>query len=124
MTMNKVKLQMNTNDMILYHLIQRFVYQYHSLFSKNKSHPALEDLTNLWFFKIFIDNPYFQNMPNSVLVNYEIKENKDILIVVRAPFYYKSFSVNLDRDIKSCVDYTDNNGSETELDLFSIEFLF
>ena len=63
-------------------------------------------------------------MPNSVLVNYEIKENKDILIVVRAPFYYKSFSVNLDRDIKSCVDYTDNDGSETELDLFSIEFLF
>ena len=79
--MTKIKLQMNTNDMILYHLIQRFVYQYHSLFSKYKTHPSLDDLTQLWFLKIFYDNPYFQNMPNSVLVNYEIQENKDLLVV-------------------------------------------
>ena len=94
--MTKFKLQFNTNDMILYHLIQRFVYQYHSLFSINKAHPSLDDLTQLWYLKIFYDNPYFQNMPNSVLVNYEVKENKDLLIVVRAPLYYKSFLVSLE----------------------------
>ena len=50
--MTKFKLQFNTNDMILYHLIQRFVYQYHSLFSINKTHPSLDDLTQLWYLKM------------------------------------------------------------------------
>ena len=120
--MTKFKLQFNTNDMILYHLIQRFVYQYHSLFSINKAHPSLDDLTQLWYLKIFYDNPYFQNMPNSVLVNYEVKENKDLLIVVRAPLYYKSFLVSLDKGIKSCVTYIDNEGTTPEVDIFSLEY--
>jgi hypothetical protein len=120
--MKKITLQLNTNDLIIYHLIQRFVYQYHSLFSKNPNHPSLEDLTKLWFIKIFIDNPYFQNLPNSVLVNYQINENKDLLIVIRAPLYYKSFLVSLTKDIKSCITYTDNEGSESDIDLFSIEY--
>jgi hypothetical protein len=120
--MTKIKLQMNTNDMILYHLIQRFVYQYHSLFSKYKTHPSLDDLTQLWFLKIFYDNHYFQNMPNSVLVNYEIQENKDLLVVVRAPLYYKSFLVSLDKEITTCVTYTDNEGSVSDVNLFSIEY--
>lgn len=120
--MNKVKLQINTNDMILYHLLQRFIYQYHSLFSRNKNHPSMDDLTKLWYLKIFLENPYFQNMPNSVLVNYEIKENKDLLIVVRAPFYYKTFEISLDKDIKSCVSYTDNDVTLNDIDLFSIEY--
>jgi uncharacterized UPF0160 family protein len=121
--MKKITLSINTNDLILYHLLQRFVYQYHSLFSKNPNHPSLEDLTKLWFIKLFIDNQYFQNMPNSVLVNYQINENKDLLIVVRAPMYYKSFLVSLDKDIKSCITYTDNEGSESDLDLFSIDYV-
>ena len=120
--MKKITLDLNTNDLIIYHLLQRFVYQYHSLFSKNLNHPSLEDLTKLWFIKIFIDNPYFQNLPNSVLVNYQINENKDLLIVIRAPLYYKSFLVSLTKDIKSCITYTDNEGSETDIDLFSIEY--
>jgi hypothetical protein len=120
--MTKIKLQFNTNDMILYHLLQRFVYQYHSLFSKYKEHPSLDDLTQLWFLKIFYDNPYFQNMPNAVLVNYEVKENKDLLVVVRAPLYYKSFLVSLDKDINTCVTYTDNDGSTPDVNLFNIEF--
>lgn len=121
--MNNLKLQFNTNDMILFHLIQRFVYQYHSLFSKYKNHPALDDLTKLWFFKLFLDNSYFQNMPNSLLVNYEIKDDKNLLIVVRAPLYYKSFLVNLDKEINTCIDYTDNNESIQDLNIFSIEYL-
>lgn len=121
--MNKIQLQFNTSDAILYHLLQRFVYQYHSLFSINKTHPALTDLTNLWFFKIFIDNPYFQNMPNSVLINYEIQENKDLLIVIRAPLYYKTFLVSLDKEIYSCIDYTDNQGTHKDLNLYSIEYV-
>lgn len=121
--MNNLKLEFNTNDMIIYHLIQRMVYQYHSLFAKYKNHPALEDLTRLWFLKLFLDNPYFQNMSNSILINYEIKEDKNLLIVIRAPLYYKTFTINLDKDINSCVDYTDNNESISDLNLFSIEFV-
>jgi hypothetical protein len=120
--MTKIKLQLNTNDMILYHLIQRFVYQYHSLFSKYKTHPSLDDLTQLWFLKIFYDNSYFQNMPNSVLVNYEIQDDKDLLIVVRAPLYYKSFLVSLDKEINTCITYTDNEGSVVDVNLFDIEY--
>ena len=113
---------MNTNDMIIYHLLQRFVYQYHSLFSLHKNHPSLEDLTQLWFIKIFIDNDYFNKLSNSVLINYEIRENKDILIVIRAPLYYKSFLVSLDKEIKSCITLTDNDGTLEEVDLFSIDY--
>ena len=82
----------------------------------------MEDLTRLWFLKIFFDNPYFQNMPNSVLVNYEIQENKDLLIVVRAPLYYKSFLVSLDKQINTCVSYTDNESTTPDVNLFNIEF--
>lgn len=120
--MVKLKLNMNTNDMIIYHLLQRFVYQYHSLFSLHKNHPSLEDLTQLWFIKIFIDNDYFNKLSNSVLINYEIRENKDILIVIRAPLYYKSFLVSLDKEIKSCITLTDNDGTLEEVDLFSIDY--
>jgi len=120
--MSKIKLKFNTNDMIIYHLIQRFVYQYHSLFSINPKHPSMDDLTRMWYSKLFFDNPYFQHMPNSVLVDYEIRENKDLLIVVRAPLYYKSFLVSLEKDIKSCVTYVDNEGSVPDLDIFSIEY--
>jgi len=108
--------------MILYHLLQRFVYQYHSLFSTRKNHPSTDDLTALWFIRIFNDNPYFNNMPNAVLVDYEIKENKDLLIVVRAPLFYKSFLVSLDKDIRSCITYVDNEGSTDNVDLFSLEY--
>jgi len=120
--MTKLKLNMNTHDMIVYHLLQRFVYQYHSLFSIHKNHPSLEELTQLWFIKLFIGNDYFNNMPNSVLVNYEIRENKDLLIVIRAPLYYKTFLISLDKDIKSCVSFTDNEGTTDEIDLFSIDY--
>ena len=61
-------------------------------------------------------------MPNSVLVDYEIKENKDLLIVVRGPLYYKTFLVSLEKNIKSCVTYTDNEGTISDLDIFSIEY--
>jgi len=61
-------------------------------------------------------------MPNSVLVNYEIQENKDLLVVVRAPLYYKSFLVSLDKEITTCVTYTDNEGSVSDVNLFSIEY--
>lgn len=83
----------------------------------------MDDLTQLWFLKLFYDNPYFQNMPNSVLVNYEIRENKDLFIVVRAPLYYKSFLVLLDKDINSCVTYTDNETSITDINLFNIDYV-
>lgn len=72
--------------------------------------------------KIFVDNSYFQGLQNSLLINYEIQENKNLLIVVRAPLYYKSFLVSLDKDIRSCITYTDNEGSIPDIDLFSIEY--
>jgi hypothetical protein len=118
--MTKIILKINTNDMILYHLIQRLVYQYHSLFSTHINHPSLDELTLLWFIKLFVDNPYFKNMSNSILIDYEVKENKDLLIVVRAPLYYKSFLVSLDKEIKSCITYTDNEGVVHDLYIFSI----
>ena len=120
--MTKLKLSMNTHDMIVYHLLQRFIYQYHSLFSKNKGHLNLIEFTQLWFIKIFIDNPYFNNLQNSVLINYEIKDNKDLLIVIVSPLQYKSFLVSLDQDIKSCVTYTDNEETINDVDIFSIEY--
>lgn len=120
--MTKINLKMNTNDMILYHLVQRFVYQYHSLFSVHKKHPSLDELTQLWFIKLFVDNPYFKNMSNSLLIDYEIKENKDLLIVVRGALFYKSFLVSLDKEIKSCVTYIDNQGTTEDVDIFSIEY--
>lgn len=120
--MTRLKLNFNTSEMILYHLLQRFVYQYHSLFSTRKNHPSMDDLTALWYLRIFSDNSYFNNMPNAVLVNYEIKENKDLLIVVRAPLFYKSFLVSLDKDIRTCITYVDNEGSTDNVDLFSIEY--
>jgi hypothetical protein len=122
--MQNIKLKINTNDMILYHLIQRIVYQYHSLFSVNRKHPSLDELTQLWFLKIFVENDYFKNLPNSVLVDYEVKENKDLLIVLRAPLYYKTFLVSLDKEIKSCITYTDNQGVVSDLNIFSIEYEF
>ncbi len=82
----------------------------------------MDDLTRLWYTKLFYENPYFQNMPNSVLLDYEIRENKDLLIVVRAPLYYKSFLVSLEKDIKTCVTYVDNEGTISDLDIFSIEY--
>ena len=120
--MVKLNLSMNTNDMIIYHLLQRFVYQYHSLFSTHRNHPSLDDFTQLWFIRIFVDNDYFNKLPNSVLINYEIRENKDLLIVLRGPLYYKSFLVSLDKDIKSCITLTDNEGSIEDVDLFSINY--
>lgn len=120
--MTKLKLNFNTTDMILYHLLQRFIYQYHSLFSRNKNHPSLDDLTALWFYNIFTNNEYFSKMPNSVLVDYEIKENKDLFIVVRAPLYYRSYHISLDKNINSCVKYNDNENSIPELNIFSIEY--
>lgn len=120
--MPNTQLQLNTNDMILYHLVQRFVYQYHSLFSQHRNHPALSDFTQLWFLRLFVDNPYFKTMPQSILIDYEIKENKDLFIVVRAALYYKSFLVSLDKDIKSCITYTDNEGTTTDLNIFTIEY--
>jgi len=117
-----IKLQMNTNDMILYHLLQRFIYQYHSLFSQHKTHPAMKDFTALWFIKLFVDNQYFKSMSNSLLVDYEIKENKDLIVVVRAPLYYKTFVVSLEKDIKSCVKFTDNEGTIEDMDIFSIDY--
>lgn len=119
---NNFKLPFSTTDMITFHLVQRFAYQYHSLFSKYKNHPALEDLTKLWFVKLFIENEYFQNMPNSILINYEIKEDKNLLIVIRAPLYYKTFLVDLDKEINSCVEYTDNHESLKDMNLFSVEY--
>ena len=84
----------------------------------------MDDLTQLWFLKIFVENDYFQNMSNSVLVDYEIKENKDLLSVIRGPLYYKSFLVSLDKEIKSCITYTDNQGVVSDLNIFSIDYEF
>jgi hypothetical protein len=120
--MQKIKLQLNTNDMILYHLLQRFIYQYHSLFSQHKTHPAMSEFTQLWFIKLFVDNQYFKTMSQSLLIDYDIKENKDLFIVVRAPLFYKSFLVSLEKDIKSCITFTDNEGTTEDLDIFSIEY--
>jgi hypothetical protein len=120
--MGKFKVPMATSEFILYHLLQRFVYQYHSLFTTRLNHPSMVDLTQLWFIKIFVENPYFQGLQNSILINYEILENKNLLIVVRAPLYYKSFLVSLDKDIRACITYTDNEGSIPDIDLFSIEY--
>ena len=120
--MEKFKVPMATSELILYHLLQRFVYQYHSLFATRTNHPSMADLTQLWFMKIFVDNSYFQGLQNSLLINYEIQENKNLLIVVRAPLYYKSFLVSLDKDIRSCITYTDNEGTVPGIDLFSIEY--
>jgi len=44
------------------------------------------------------------------------------LVVVRAPLYYKSFLVSLDKEITTCVTYTDNEGSVSDVNLFSIEY--
>lgn len=82
----------------------------------------MDDLTQLWFLKLFVENDYFKNISNSVLIDYEIKKNKDLLIVVRAPLYYKSFLVSLDKEIKSCITYTDNQGVISDLNIFSIEY--
>ena len=113
---------MTTNDMILYHLLQRFIYQYHSLFSQHKTHPAIKDFTALWFIKLFVDNQYFKNMSNSLLIDYDIKENKDLQIVVRGPLFYKSFLVSLDKEINTCITFTDNEGSTEDVNIFSIEY--
>lgn len=120
--MGNFKAQLNTNDLITYHLIQRFVYQYHSLFSSRKNHPSLIEFTQLWFLKIFVENAYFSNLQNSYLINYEIMENKDLLIVLRAPLYYQSFLVSLDKDIYTCVTYTDNENKIENVNLFSIDY--
>jgi hypothetical protein len=120
--MNRLKVPITTTELILYHLLQRFIYQYHSLFSTRKNHPSLNDLTQLWFLKIFVENTYFTNLQNSFLINYEILENKDLIIVVRAPLYYKTFLVSLDKEITSCVTYTDNNGNIEDINIFSIDY--
>ncbi len=120
--MNRLKVPITTTELILYHLLQRFIYQYHSLFSTRKNHPSLDDFTQLWFLKIFVENTYFTNLQNSFLINYEILENKNLIIVVRAPLYYKTFLVSLDKEITSCVTYTDNNGNIDDINIFSIDY--
>jgi hypothetical protein len=120
--MERLKVPITTTDLILYHLLQRFIYQYHSMFSTWKDHPSLKEFTSLWFLKIFVDNPYFNNLQNSFLINYEVLENKDLIIVVRAPLFYKTFFVSLDKEITSCVTYTDNNGTTEDINIFSIDY--
>lgn len=61
-------------------------------------------------------------MPNSVIVDYEIKDNKELFIVIVAPLYYKSFTISLDKDIHTCVNYTDNENSINDLNIFSIDY--
>jgi hypothetical protein len=120
--MNILKVNMSTNEMVIYHLIQRFVYQYHSLFSQDKRHPSLNDFTNRWYIRIFLDNPYFNTLQNTVLIDYEIQENKNLLIVLRAPLYYQSFLVSLEKDIYTCVTLTDNEGTKENINIFTIQY--
>jgi hypothetical protein len=120
--MNILKVQMSSTDMIITHLIQRLIYQYHSLFSEYKSHPSMEDLTRAWYLKVFLENPYFNNLQNTFLVNYEILENKNLLIVLRAPLFYQSYLVSLEKDIYSCVTYTDNEGIKEDINIFTIKY--
>jgi hypothetical protein len=120
--MSSLKVNLNTTDLIFYHLLQRIVYQYHSLFAERKNHPSLKDLTQLWFLKIFFENSYFNNLQNSFLINYEIQENKDLIIVLRAPLYYRTFLISLDKDIHSCVTITDNESKVSDINIFSIEY--
>ena len=82
----------------------------------------MSEFTQLWFIKLFVDNQYFKTMSQSLLIDYDIKENKDLFIVVRAPLFYKSFLVSLEKDIKSCITFTDNEGTTEDLDIFSIEY--
>jgi hypothetical protein len=82
----------------------------------------MDDLTALWYIKIFSDNSYFNNMPNSVIVEYNILENKDLSIVIKAPLYIKTFLVSLDKEMKSCVTYTDYEETIENVDIFSIEY--
>lgn len=118
-----MKVKLSVSELVLFHLVQRFVYQYHTLFSVHKTHGALEDLTKLWFIKIFVNNDYFQNMPNSYLVDYEIDQFKNLLIVFRGALTYHSFYVSLDKPINSCVKYANNEFSEDDINIFSIEYL-
>ena len=118
-----MKTKLSVSELVLFHLVQRFVYQYYTLFSVNKSHGSLEDLTKLWFIKLFVNNDYFQNMPSSYLVDYEIDKDKNLLIVFRGPLIYHSFFVFLDRPIDSCVKYVNNEISEENVNIFSIEYI-
>jgi hypothetical protein len=120
--MSQFKVQLNTNDLILFHLVQRLVYQYHTLFSERKNHPTTVELTKLWFDKIFFTNPYFQNMPNTYLLDFEIRENKDLLIVFRGPLTYRTFYLSLDKDISECITYVDNESKFENINIFNIEY--
>jgi len=113
---------LNTNNLILYPLIQRFIYQYYTLFSIHRNHTEIKEFTQLWFLNIFVKNEYFNKMPNSVLINYEIEENKDLLIVVKAPLNYHGFVVSLDKPIESCVTYANDDGRWENINIFNIEY--
>jgi hypothetical protein len=82
----------------------------------------MEDLTRAWYLKVFLENPYFNNLQNTFLVNYEILENKNLLIVLRAPLFYQSYLVSLEKDIYSCVTYTDNEGIKEDINIFTIKY--
>ena len=120
--MSQFKVQLNTNDLILFHLVQRLVYQYHTLFAERRNHPTTVELTKLWFDKIFFTNPYFQNMSNTYLLDFEIRENKDLLIVFRGPLTYRTFYLSLDKDISECITYVDNESKFENINIFNIEY--
>lgn len=120
--MNKLKIQLSTNELIIFHLIQRFIYQYHTMFSTRSNRLEISEFTQLWFLRIFVENPYFKNLQNSYLIDYQILENKDLIIVVRSPLNYKSFLISLDTDIYNCVTYTDNENKLQNINIFSIDY--
>jgi len=120
--MNKLKIQLSTNELIIFHLIQRFIYQYHTMFSTRSNRLDINEFTQLWFLRIFVENPYFKNLQNSYLIDYQILENKDLIIVVRSPLNYKSFLISLDTDIYNCVTYTDNENKLQNINIFSIDY--
>ncbi len=92
------------------------------MFSSRSNHMEINEFTQLWFLRIFVENPYFKNLQNSYLIDYQILENKDLIIVVRSPLNYKSFLISLDTDIYNCVTYTDNENKHQNINIFSIDY--
>lgn len=121
--MNKLNIELSTNNLMLYHFLQRFVYQYFTLFSVNKDHPALRELTNRWYYNLFY-NEYFSNIPQTHIVSYEILDNKNLDINVVTPLYSVIFKIDLNKDIYNCVTLIDNDNTIENLNIFNIDYKF
>jgi len=119
--MNNIVVELSTSNMVIFHSLQRMVYQYHSMFSSRGVDNYNSELIDAWYKRIFDDNDNFKFDGGQRLSKYELRERKLIITIIQ-PFYHRDFIIDLDKPINSCVTIIGEEGSLSDVNIFSIQY--